>query len=165
MNIIGDKSKFGIEYEIINKKSLMGYSKLWFGNEFIGTEEDLIYFESYLFEGLHRIYNAPNIHIYLYEIFNSFNLKNIYYYFKSNLGNENELLNSYKYLMTMGTFTDNYLVFSFNHKDKIYIIWKIINYDSVFTDINNAKKKINVFSIEKQEFKNKLDEFKNIILG
>ncbi|CAM4095766.1 hypothetical protein FLBR109950_15810 [Flavobacterium branchiophilum] len=165
MKIIGNKSKIAIEYKVKDKKQFIGYSKIWLSNNFIGTIEDLIFFKGYLFNGLDYLVNCDEIDSCLFNVFNNYDLKKIYYYFKRNLNNDNAELNSYKYKNSLGTFTDDFLIFSFKYEEYIYIIWKITNTKSNFNDIKIAKKNINVFKITKDELVEKTELFKKLIIN
>ncbi|GEN67719.1 hypothetical protein [Chryseobacterium rhizosphaerae] len=143
MKIIDDKSKIAVEY-LKTKEKGYGYARIFIENKIVGSKEDLIPYVSYLSSGLNQIINSETISKCVFETFNSFNLKNIYYYLKANLDSEN--MNTYKYHISFGTFTDDYLIFSFKYEDKIYIVWKVVNRNTIFSDIANLKKNINIFS-------------------
>ncbi len=163
MKIIGDKAKIAIEYKIIDKNQFVGYSRIWLNNNFIGTIEDLIFFKGYLFKGLDYLLNSNEIDSCVFNVFSNYDLKKIYYYFVKNLNNNSPKWNSYKYMNSFGTFTDDFLIFSFRHEEYIYIIWKITNTRSNFNDINIAKKNINFFKVNREELKEKIELIKENI--
>ena len=41
--LIGDNSIFTVEFEQFQEDERMGYAKIWFGGNPLGTSEDLIY--------------------------------------------------------------------------------------------------------------------------
>jgi len=142
IKIIDNKSKITVEYLPSEQKGY-GYARIFLENKILGSIEDLIPYVSYVSSGLRQIINSEVISN---CVFDSFSLKNIYYYLKANLENENEIKNTYKYLINFGTFTDDYLIFSFKHQDRIYIVWRLINRKTIFSDIANLKKEINIYS-------------------
>lgn len=151
MKLIGEKNNFAIEFKIVDKVNLMGYAKIWMSNKFLGSNEDLIFLRGYLLNGMIQILNSKQIDDCVFKTFLNYKLKNIFYYLKYNLDNDNESNNTYCYYVNLGTFTDDYNVFSFFHDDYVYIVWKIINKNSNFNDVFQDKKGVNLFKIHNKE--------------
>ncbi|UUC44824.1 hypothetical protein [Flavobacterium cerinum] len=151
IHLIGTKEKLGIEFSILDNKNLTGNAKIWVGNAFFGTNEDVIFLKGYLLNGLKELLNARVIDSPIFQTFSNYKLKNIFYYLKHNLDCKKEAINTYPYLIHFGTFTDDYIVFAFSYQNSIYILWKIINKHSIFKDIQASKKGIHLFKTSKEE--------------
>lgn len=155
MNLSGDKKNFAVEYTITCKvNTLMGYGKIWFGGNWLGTSEDFI-FISYITQGLDQIANSKTLDFkegLSYEtIFNTLNKR---------LGNidDDEV---HDYLIMMGTFTDDYTIFSFQKDDEITILWKLRSNNTPFSDLNNQSKEIHHFKINRDEYIQRLAKIKS----
>lgn len=151
MHIIGTKEKLGIEFSILDHKNLTGNARIWMGNAFLGTKEDVIFLKGYLLNGLGELRNAKAIYSPIFQTFSNYKLKNIFYYLKHNLDCKKDAINTYPYLIHFGTFTDDYIVFAFSYENSIYVLWKIINKDSIFKDIQVSKKGVHLFKTSKEE--------------
>jgi hypothetical protein len=160
MKLIGNKEEFGIEFEIVDKYKSMGYAKIWLGNNFLGTSEDLIYLKSYLFNGLKEIISSPKIEP---NFVSSNNCKQ----FEGLLrGLDNEDFSSEKYLVNFGTFTDDFIVFSFLDKEnEINILWKLINQEPIFNDLKKSNKEICFYKIKKDIFEKDCSKFEELVMG
>lgn len=146
MKIIGNKDFFAVEYQIVNEEEMLGHAKVWFGNNFFGTSYDLIYLHSYLLAGLSRIENSYELDIderqpkeILFEQLTS-RLEDI---------DDNDI---HQYLITFGTFTDDFTIFSFSKGEDIYVIWKLTNKNSIFPDLVNVTDAVNFFMLPKKRY-------------
>lgn len=159
MKIIGKKKQFAVEYEIIDSKSLMGFAKIWFGGNSIGTNEDLIFLKGYLINGLEQIGNSNRIDA-------SINLQkeDVYMTFKNRLSNSNDY-EIHKYLISLGTFTDDFTIFSFLFENEINIIWKLNSNNTIFSDLNTQSMEINYFKIDKNQYFKIFSKIKEEIIG
>lgn len=159
MKIIGKKKQFAVEYEIIDSKSLMGFAKIWFGGNSIGTNEDLIFLKGYLINGLEQIGNSNRIKA-------SINLQkeDVYMTFKNRLSNSNDY-EIHKYLISLGTFTDDFTIFSFLFENEINIIWKLNSNNTIFSDLNTQSMEINYFKIDKNQYFKIFEKIKEEIIG
>ena len=157
MKIIGLKEQFTVEYKIVDHKRLMGYSKIWFGINSLGTIEDLIYIDGYLIKGLQKIANSIYIDMDVESdknmLFNKLNAR-------LNDLNDNEIR---KYLKIFGTFCDDFTLFSFLIKNEINIIWKLNSNNTLFSDLNSQNLEVNHFKIDKNLYTNILEEIKENI--
>jgi len=160
MKLVGNKGNFAVEFEIVDFDRLMGYSKIWFGNNFIGTSEDLIYLESYLLIGLEKIGNAAVHKIDL--VYNS--EEDLYNYFNNRLLNSNDN-GAHKYLVYFGSFCDDFTVFSFLQDNMINIIWRLHNNITPFKDLKNQNTSIKSFKIKKEKYLKELDIIKEAIMS
>lgn len=158
MKIVGKKKQFAVEYEIIDSKSLMGFAKIWFGENSIGTNEDLVFLKSYLIGGLEQIGNSNRIDI-------SINPKkeDIYMILKNRLSDSNDY-EIHKYLMSLGTFTDDFTIFSFLIENDINIIWKLNSNNTLFSDLNSQSMEVNHFKIDKNLYLKILEKVKEEII-
>ncbi|UUF15513.1 MULTISPECIES: hypothetical protein [Flavobacterium] len=159
MNIAGDKNIFAVEYEIINFENLMGFSKIWLGGNSIGTIEDLIYMDGYLLNGLREISNSKTISDFIIEDQNL-----LFDLLVEKLENETDD-NTYKYLISFGTFCDDFIIFSFLNNNQIHVLWKLLSNKTIFTDLNNQSKKVNYFKIKKDLYDKRLKEIETEILN
>lgn len=159
MKLIGSKEEFGIEFEIVDKSKLIGYAKIWLGNNFLGTSEDLIYLKSYLFNGFKEILSSPKIH----SNYVSNNNAKLFEELLEGLNNED--FNSGKYLINFGTFTDDFIIFSFlDNENEINIFWKIINPEPHFSDLEKVNKEICYYKIKREDFENDCFKFEKLVL-
>lgn len=160
MKNIGDKNVFAIEYYIDDSSSLTGFAKIWFGGHSLGTSEDLIYLKGYLFTGLDEIKNSRTLD------FEYVSNKEQLYNFLYKRYTEKNNIENHKYSITsLGTFCDDFIIFSFVKDDDIYILWKLRNNKTPFFDLNNQSKRINFFNINKKDYTKILDEMKKLIVS
>ncbi|QYS87096.1 hypothetical protein JJC03_03780 [Flavobacterium oreochromis] len=154
MKLIGNKEEFAVQYEITDKQNWMGYSKVWFGDNPIGTDEDIIYIKGYLIKGLEKIGNSYDIDMdYDYE------KETLFKKLEQRLKNSNDD-QIRKYLVIFGTFCDDFTIFSFLIEDEINIIWKLNSNDTPFTDLSNLDLSVNHFKIKKTSYLEKLRAIK-----
>lgn len=157
MILIGKKNNFAIEFEIT--KNNMGYAKIWFGNNSLGTFEDEIYIKGYLIEGLLQIKDVPKI-----DLGTEFeNKEKLFMYLKNRLSNVNDD-DIHKYVINLGTFCDDFTVFAFKKNKETNILWKLNNTDTPFSDLNMEKIRINFYKINSDEFMKLLEKYIKIIL-
>lgn len=138
----------------------MGYAKIWFGSNFLGTEEDYIYLDGYLLEGLRSISFSPEIDMLVVsdekEMFRKL-IKRL---------NDLDDNNIYRYVRNFGTMTDDFLIFSFMYENNIHIMWKLINNDTPFFDLNTLDTNIvNSYKIGREEYINNLKSIENKLLA
>ena len=159
MKLIGDKSIFALEYEIKDKKTLLGYSRIWFGGHYIGSKKELIYIKNYLLDEFNRISNIQK----LYLNIDKMNVSDKYNLLKQNLNNiEDELI--HKYLVSFGTLTDDYTILSYLDNDSNFcVIWKL-DAKPYFDDIDYSDKEIKFFKMPREKFLKELERFERIIL-
>lgn len=173
----GNKIQIAIEYQIESKE--MGYAKLWFNNQPLGSIEDLIYWESYLLQGLNQIKQVN-------PILSFYNLEDPSHLFSTlvnQLSVEGEK-NSFQYLISLGTFCDDFTVFAFKEDHEIHLLWKL-NYKEeeyvptesvekmdlkalwesnhieppIFSDIDSKDQTVKHFKISIVEFNRFVNEF------
>ena len=158
MKLVGNKNDFGVEYKVKSINPLMGYAKVWFGGDYLGTSEDYIYLEGYLLSGLRDISFSLEIDFPLSDKDEMF----LKLYSRLQDSNDN---NIHRYVRNFGTMTDDFAIFSFLHESTIHILWKLINDDTPFSDLNNLSiDEVNYFSIDKREYLNKLKVIEHKLL-
>lgn len=140
MKIIGDQSKFALEYEIVDKRNLLGYSRIWFGGQYIGSKKELIYFKSYLFDNLQKIGRIGKLDN------NPDSAKDIEMYdiLEKRLNDlEDEYI--YKHLVSFGTLSDDYIIFSYlDTNDSLCLTWKL-DTNHYFNDVDYNDKEVKFF--------------------
>jgi hypothetical protein len=159
MKIIGDKSTFAIEYEITDINELMGNARIWFNDEYIGSKKELIYLKSYLLDNLKQISRKQNLDMLIGDdIIETFNK------LKKRLDNldDSEIR---KYLVSFGTLSDDYLIFSFMTADNyICVLWKLVGEYPYFDDINYNDRKIKFIKILKDKYLIELSKIEKEIM-
>lgn len=158
--IVGKKNVFTVEYEILDKNQLIGYSKIFFKNIPLGTSEDLIFIKGYLINGLEAISNSFYLDIKMEE----FNKENVFNYLNDRLSNLEDD-DVYKYLISLGTFCDDYTVFSFFNNDSIHVLWRLNSNDTPFSDLKRLPIEVNYFELKKISFLKVLQKIKREILN
>ena len=116
--MIGSKKSFGIEYRVTDKERKMGYARIWLGGNFLGTFQDLIYFESYLLSGLEYIGKIRNLKL-------TSNPKENYRILEKKV-NDDDDYDIYQYQISFVTLTDDFLIFSYHTEGLIHIHWKLM---------------------------------------
>ncbi|MGV9004117.1 hypothetical protein [Flavobacterium sp.] len=158
--IVGKKNVFTVEYEIVDKNQLIGYSKIFFNNIPLGTSEDLIFIKGYLINGLEAISNSFYLDIKMEE----FNKENVFNYLNDRLSNLEDY-GIHKYLISLGTFCDDYTVFSFFNNDSIYVLWRLNSNETPFSDLKRLTIEVNYFELKKISFLRVLQKIKREILS
>lgn len=159
MVTLGDKLHFGLDYRITNfKKPVMGYAKVWFGNNFMCTQEDLVYVDSYIFGGLKQIADAKRADI-------AFKDKDaVFNYFYNRFGDEDDF--SLGYFINFSTASDDFTIFAYlDSEDTIHLIWRLENTYTPFEDLNASDKEVHYYAINKDEFTLQLSNMRNEISG
>lgn len=155
--IIGNINQIAIEYSISNNESFMGYAKLWLGGNMLGAPNDLIYFESYLFNLLYQFENSKEL-IYpftKYEEIELFNALKKYTF-------DDEEYNASIYSCTGSTFTDDFYIFSYLKNGIINILWKLTeNYN--YEELRFLDNKFFHFKMHKEKFSELLEEYVHYI--
>lgn len=128
----------------IDKLDTLISCSLFFGDFEYGDSKDLIYL-SYLFAGFKKINESIEINI---DDPNS-----AYDFFFKNLNNNNESKNTYRYLLSFGTFSDDLISFTYSYRGKFYILWKYENKLDVrpYT-YSIEEKKFHSFFLEFEEY-------------
>lgn len=126
MNIIGDKSKFAVEYVITDHKLMLGYGRIWIQNNFYGSKEDLIYLKGNLVGLIENILQADFLDIDP----SSLEKENLFFLL------EKKLDATSKYIIRSSTFTDDFQGFKFRIKNEIILVWRIFpNANLIFDDL------------------------------
>lgn len=137
--LIGNKKEFAIEFKQSEEDERLGYAKIWFGGNSLGTNEDLIY-KSYLIQGLEDIGQSKTY------IPSNLNPQDLYLQLKSSLQDEKV----FRFLIgSFGTFCDDYTIFSFIDGNTINILWRLENTNTPFNDLNNLSQEVHHFTIDK----------------
>ncbi|MFH6994547.1 hypothetical protein [Flavobacterium sp. FlaQc-48] len=157
MKIVGNNSIFAVEYEVTDKKELMGYARIWFNGEYIGSKKELIYLKSYLLERLKRISEKKILNINNDNIIEKYNLL-------ENRLNDLEDNDIHKYLVSFGTLSDDYTIFSYlTDDDFICVIWKLVGDYPCFDDINYNDRNVKFFKILKKDYLIELEKIEKDI--
>lgn len=145
-NIIGHKDTMALEYFIIDEKLFMGYARLWFNGDFLGTMEDVIYFDGYIIGGLLDLLNKKELsdRYFSDEYITTFKL------LEADLLSDNDESTdvgelSQCFSVHMGTLLDDFTVFSYKIDDeKGVILWEISSIDEniPFNDLKHYPRKI-----------------------
>jgi hypothetical protein len=115
--------------------------------------------KSYIFEGLRKICNSKIL------VNNITDDKNQFYEILLNRLEDDRDDDIYEYLVPFGTFCDDFTIFSFLKNDEINILWKLNSTKTPFSDLNKQSTKVNYFKIEKDIYREKLNEIEMEILG
>jgi hypothetical protein len=140
--LIGNKETFAVEFIQERHNPKMGYGKLWIQNVFLGTKEDLIFLNGYLIGLLNEIIASKQIHLNL----ENKNKDEIFELLKST----NKLRSDY--FISGSTFTDDFEIYSFEKKEKIFLLWKLRNdNNNIFSDLKEYSQEIHFVHLYKQE--------------
>lgn len=157
--LFGEKSFFAVEYKIENKELTYGFARIWFKNEFIGTNEDIIPIKGYVVTGLKDLLNVPFLSPKILK-----NSRNIYEYFESriNLVYDEDID---KHQVSFGTFCDNFLIFAFRMEDEITVTWKLIsnNEELIFDDLKIYPRDCFAKTFKYTSLKERIDAFDLLI--
>jgi len=146
MKLIGGKKHMGVTFKVTDAKSLMGYAKIWFGGNFIGTSKDLIYLDGYLLGMLEEIRDSGFGDLGTSD-------KNILFdALYKRLGNVDDL-EIHNYLVRGATFTDDFIIFSFRDDGyMLHIVWKLMRKPTFFSDLKNASEEVHYFTVPYIEY-------------
>ena len=119
---LGDKKEIGVEIEITEKLddgSLMGYARLWLGQNFVGTIYEYIYLDGYLLGGLYQMLNVKEISDETFPV----DKEGQYLYF------EKKAMDLYddesdNYRLNFGTMADCFIIWACRENDFLKIVWK-----------------------------------------
>jgi len=133
--VIGDKSRFAIEYEIQSKKAhVMGTMRLWIEGIFIGAIQDVNILSAIL---CHLETPSPKIQGYYY--FNKITFEDIYY-----LIYRNDDPNDAQYCFDPGESFDDFWIIYYCDNDYYNFIWRLhdnpyFEYPNYPTEVQNAR--------------------------
>jgi len=151
MKQIGSKNYLGITYRVTNVEPLMGYGKIWFGGNFIGTDKDLIYINGYLLSTLKEIRECT------VADFDTSDKDLLFKTLYERL-NDHDDFDIHDYLVRGATFTDYFYIFSFRDENyRIHILWKL-RQGSTFSDLKNASRAVHYFTVPYIEYAAFFDE-------
>lgn len=160
MKIIGEKTQFAVEFEITDPIEGMGYARIWFNGAYIGSAKDLIYLKSYLLINLRRIGERSHLHSEAKD-----DIKSNYPLLENRLQdlNDNEIR---KYLISFGTLSDDYTLFSYLTNDNhIVIVWKLTGEFPYFEDINYNDREVKFYKLLKEEYLAQLNTIEQEIMN
>lgn len=151
-NLIGNKSNFAIEYNILRYKPyLMGNFAIWLGNTYIGYFEEEVMLSS-IQHSLQQLHNR------LSELDNnSFEGKDITEI--HNLIYSGRIDNG-KYLLSLGESFDDFSLFVFKRKDSVNFVWKL--HKDTFFDYPDYDTNINHKAVKIADFVSVVNSFLNI---
>ena len=138
---IGDKKEIAVEFKfekVLNEGVYHGFGKIWFGENFLGSMEDAIYFDSYLLGQIESIMKCRKIEI--EKVPTTIQAK-FEFFQKIELDKQSHL----SYNISTTTFTDMNKIFAYNVNDVITILWKV-NFEDTFDDVKTQG--INIFSYQ-----------------
>lgn len=152
MNLfIGNKLRFGIEIIIDSRNQegyYLGYAKLWFGGNFLGTIEEYIYINSYLIKELTRMLNAPQFDENSMPDLNS---KHLYFKDRNENINDNEI-DSFRF--NFGTMSDRFMIWAYQNLNDLVIVWKFQSESSeiAFSDLKDYSDRVFEYRLPYCEF-------------
>jgi len=115
-NLIGDKSSFGIEYEIVPSNPRLGYMRLWLEGKYIGEIEDIHVLSASLYqleidptsiEGCQFINESPEK---IYELMCL-----------------TSTTDTYKYVCSPGEAFDDFRIYWYTCNGKLYFVWGLVD--------------------------------------
>ena len=159
MKLIGDKLIFALEYDIQDRNELMGYSRVWFGNNYIGSKKELIYIKSYLLDNLKRMGSIGELYV---NLSNENNHEKYKILEKKLMNLDDDII--HRYLVSFGTLADDYTIFSYlDESNNICIIWKLHAHE-YFEDIDYNDTDVKSFKMPLEAYLRELERFEKIIL-
>lgn len=160
--LIGKKESFGIEVIIESQNQhgyYLGYGKLWFGGDFLGTIEDYIYINSYLLKGLQRMLVVPQLNDHFFQ-----NSQEKFVYF---MNRDNDLSDDEvdKFKINFGTMSDSFNIRVYRKSDELIILWKLWKEKEKieFSDLKNYGNDIHEYQISITEFSKNVSVLEKII--
>lgn len=160
--LLGEKRKFAIEAEILEKKindKLMGYARLWLGGVFFGTFSDYIYIDGYLLGGLSQIIKTKELS---YADFPETKESQYSYLLDKNKNLDDEID---FYTASFGTFSDNFVFWVYKQGTQICFLWRIRNNDFnlIHTELKEYPKEVFSYKMEYKEYVEFVNRFQRII--
>jgi len=155
---LGNRKEIGVELNVTGREThgtLMGYAKIWFGGNFLGSYHDYIYLDGYLLGGLSEMLKVGELNATNFpkDVVSQFH----YFESRSNDLHDSEISG---YLVSFGTLTDSFTKWVFKEGANITILWKLENTQSSYEDLKTYPSDIFKYTISfdrLEEFVERLD--------
>lgn len=166
--LIGNKHSIAIESAMTHMGSALGHACLWFGNEQLGSLEDLIYLDGYLLGCLLDMRKKPHLTARYqgkddHQLFSTLN-QDLESWDEDDDKDFSE--EARPYLLTCGTLFDCYTVFSYR-LDETHgrIMWQITceEENTPFEDLRTASRDVHFATFDYTELASLISELQSVL--